>query len=232
MVKPMKTAERRQDTRRETPDFGGRAHDRGGGLGRAAGTRPRRDGRLRGRGDLQRGRRPRRTDPVSSTPAPSRPWSASGEGGCRPMPRGPPATPAEAIERLVRPLRGLHGLRRRQHGSAGAPCSSIACRPGPMSPTGTLAEQRRLFNYVEGPLRVLQPDASPERLAMLARTHRLRGARHRDARAGGEALPAVPHRAARAGHVRGLGDRARPGGRTTSARREPGGCRAEIVSRG
>jgi AcrR family transcriptional regulator len=31
-------------------------------------------------------------------------------------------------------------------------------------------EQKRLFAYVIGPLRVLQPDASPDRLALLART--------------------------------------------------------------
>jgi hypothetical protein len=37
-------------------------------------------------------------------------------------------------------------------------------------PDWYLAEQMRLFSFVEGPLRVLQPKASPKRLALLART--------------------------------------------------------------
>lgn len=37
-------------------------------------------------------------------------------------------------------------------------------------PDWYLAEQMQLFSYVEGPLRVLQPNASPKRLALLARS--------------------------------------------------------------
>jgi AcrR family transcriptional regulator len=37
-------------------------------------------------------------------------------------------------------------------------------------PDWYLKEQMRLFSYVEGPLRVLQPQASPERIALLARS--------------------------------------------------------------
>jgi AcrR family transcriptional regulator len=37
-------------------------------------------------------------------------------------------------------------------------------------PDWYLEEQMRLFSYVEGPLRVLQPNASPERLGLLARS--------------------------------------------------------------
>ncbi|MFL5045258.1 MAG: TetR/AcrR family transcriptional regulator [Xanthobacteraceae bacterium] len=37
-------------------------------------------------------------------------------------------------------------------------------------PTWYVAEQMRLFSYVEGPLRVLQPQATPERVALTARS--------------------------------------------------------------
>ena len=81
----------------------------------------------------------------------------------------PPASPAEAMERLVT-------LSLAYMDFAAANTARWRAIFEHRLPAGTdipewyAAEQRRLFNYVEGPLRVLQPEASAERLAMLART--------------------------------------------------------------
>src|SRR5262249_53527199 len=77
--------------------------------------------------------------------------------------------PEQAIERLVRlsmvytDFAATHTLRWRALFEHRLP-------EGGQLPTWYLKEQARLFSFVEGPLQVLQPQASPERLALLARS--------------------------------------------------------------
>jgi AcrR family transcriptional regulator len=81
----------------------------------------------------------------------------------------PPAAPAEAMERLAT-------LSLAYMDFAAANTARWRAIFEHRLPVGTdipewyAEEQRRLFNYVEGPLRVLQPEASAERIALLART--------------------------------------------------------------
>jgi AcrR family transcriptional regulator len=83
--------------------------------------------------------------------------------------REAPQTPEQAIERLVRlsvvyiDFAAANTYRWRALFEHRLPA-------GVSVPQWYLAEQMRLFSFVEGSLRVLQPKAPPKRLAMLART--------------------------------------------------------------
>jgi AcrR family transcriptional regulator len=81
----------------------------------------------------------------------------------------PPAGPADAMERLVRLSLAYMDFAAANRARWRA-LFEHRLPAGRDIPAWYAEEQQRLFAYVVGPLRVLQPDASPERLALLART--------------------------------------------------------------
>jgi AcrR family transcriptional regulator len=80
-----------------------------------------------------------------------------------------PRTPDQAIERLVR-LSMVYTDFAATNTQRWRALFEHRLSQGRRIPDWYLEEQMRLFLYVEGPLRVLQPNASPERLGLLARS--------------------------------------------------------------
>jgi len=89
--------------------------------------------------------------------------TAAGEG------REAPDTPEQAIDRLVR-LSVIYTDFAAANTQRWRVLFEHRLPEGRRAPDWYLAEQMRLFSFVEGPLHVLQPNASPKRLALLART--------------------------------------------------------------
>jgi AcrR family transcriptional regulator len=92
-----------------------------------------------------------------------RAFTAAGEG------KEAPRTPDQAIERLVR-LSMVYTDFAATNTQRWRALFEHRLSHGRRIPDWYLEEQMRLFSYIEGPLRVLQPNASPERLGLLARS--------------------------------------------------------------
>src|SRR5262245_30059066 len=83
--------------------------------------------------------------------------------------RKAPQTPDDAIERLVQ-LSMVYTDFAATNTQRWRVLFEHRLPPGRRAPDWYLAEQRQLFSFVEGPLRILQPNASAKRIALIARS--------------------------------------------------------------
>ena len=195
------------------------ARSRPAGLRGLTGARARRRGRLRGRRHLQC--IPDLDDIVLAVNAHT---LAALERALRP-PIGSPMKSrdrqADAITHAGAPRPRLHWISRWPTRSAGAPCSTITCRRAAMSPTGT--------SRAAAAIRLRRGAARRACAGRLAATPRAAGAlavlgraRHRAARARGEAAEHSARRRARAGDR--MSRRRRAGDRGENVGREMQSC--------